>query len=169
MTAEMVPTIGGESVTIRPIRITDAVMEAEFVRQLSPRSKHFRFMGGVKELSPADVKRFCDVDGKHSMAFIATVRLDGRETQVGVSRYSPNSKEDVREFAVTVADDWQHKGLGTLLMKQLMSSAKDYGVKQLYSIDLADNTAMRALATDLGMTSTRDPDDARQTIYSMTL
>jgi len=156
-------------VTIRPIRIADAEMEADFIRRLSPQTKHYRFFGGVRELSPTEVSRLCDVDGRHSMAFVATIRRDGRETEIGVSRYAPNSRSDVREIAVTVADEWQHKGLGTMLMKQLIQSAQCNGVKQLYSIDLSDNAAMRSLAKDLGMSANRDPNDPHQTIYSLQL
>ena len=79
MPTETQLTIAGEVVTIRPIRITDADMEAAFVRNLSPQSRHYRFLGGVNELSASEVSRLCDVDGKHSMAFVATVRHDGRE------------------------------------------------------------------------------------------
>ena len=162
-------TIAGKVVTIRPIRITDTDMEAAFIRRLSPQTKRYRFLGGVKELSTSEVSRLCDVDGRHSMAFVATIRDDGRETEIGVSRYAPNSSSDVREIAVTVADDWQRKGLGTMLMKQLIQSAQSNGVKHLYSIDLADNAAMRALAGDLGMSASRDPNDLQQTIYSLAL
>ncbi len=169
MQMEAYPTIEGEVVTIRPIRITDAEMEADFIRRLSPLTKHYRFFGGVKELSPAEVSHLCDVDGRHSMAFVATIRRDGLETEIGVSRYAPNSRSDVREIAVTVADEWQNKGLGTKLMRQLIQSAQCNGVKQLYSIDLSDNAAMRALAKDLNMTAQRDPDDPHQTIYSLEL
>jgi len=169
MQTESYPTIDGEMVTIRPIRITDAAMEEDFIRRLSPRTKHYRFLGGVRELSPAQVSKLCDVDGRHSMAFVATVCRDGREMEIGVSRYAPNSRSDVREIAVTVADDWQHKGLGTKLMNQLIQSARCAGVKQLYSIDLSDNAAMRALADDLNMSAHRDPDDPHQTIYSLQL
>lgn len=158
-----------ESLTIRPIRLKDAEMEAEFVRRLSPESKHFRFLGGLRELSPKMLREFCDVDGRHSMAFVATVQEDGRETEVGVSRYSPNNAEDCREMAVTVADEWQHMGIGTLLTQKLIDFAKGHGVKNLYSVDLADNIHMRKLAADLGMSSRRDPEDAHQVIYSLAL
>lgn len=169
MSTESYPTIAGEAVTIRPIRMADAEMEADFIRRLSAQTKHYRFFGGVKELSPSEVSHLCDVDGRHSMAFVATIRRDGRETEIGVSRYAPNSKSDVREIAVTVADEWQHKGLGTLLMKQLIQSAQSNGVKQLYSIELSDNEPMRALASDLNMSARGDPDDPHQTIYSLKL
>jgi acetyltransferase len=162
-------TIGGESVAIRPIRVTDAAMEAEFVRHLALRTKQLRFFGAVNELSPADLKRFCEVDGRHSMAFVATVQKDGRETEIGVCRYAPNLREDVREIAVTVADEWQHTELAKVLTQQLIDSARNYGVKQLYSVELCDNSAMRKLARELGMCKTPDPDDVGQVIYSLTL
>jgi hypothetical protein len=41
-------TVAGELVTIRPIRVADAAMEADFVRKLSPQTKHYRFFGGVR-------------------------------------------------------------------------------------------------------------------------
>ena len=148
---ELHTTIAGTPVTIRPIRITDADMEAEFVRRLSPKSKHYRFLGGVRELSPEDVKHLCNVDERNSMAFVATVQENGQETEIGVSRYAPGSEQDTYEMAVAVADEWQHKGLGTLLTKRLIEFAKGHGVKKLYSVDFEDNRAMQELANDLSL------------------
>jgi GNAT superfamily N-acetyltransferase len=161
--------IADESVTIRSLHPADTVMEDKFVRNLSVETKHYRFLGGVKELSPAELKRLCDVDGRHSMAFVATVQKNGCEMEIGGSRYAGCSSDGVGEMAVTIADAWQHKGLGQLLVKRLIAYARTHGVKQLYSVDLADNTAMRELATELGMSVRRDPDDANQVIYSLTL
>jgi GNAT superfamily N-acetyltransferase len=160
-------TIDGQSITIRPIKPADAAREIDFVRLLSPMTKYFRFLGGVKELSAADVKRFCDVDGDQSMAFIATVLRDGHETEIGVSRYAPGSAPDVREFAITIADAWQHKGLEALLIAPLVEAARTHGVKELYSIDFTENAAMHALADELRMTWTRHSDDASQTTYTL--
>jgi RimJ/RimL family protein N-acetyltransferase len=161
--------IAGVPVTIRPIRRTDREMEADFIDHLSSESKRFRFLGGVRELSHSELTRLCDVDGKYSMAFVATESRSGHEVEIGVSRYAPEGESDVREIAVTVADEWQHKGLGCILMKLLVQSAKNYGVKHLYSVDSVDNSAMAALARDLGMCATRDPGDPHQVVYSLTL
>jgi len=161
--------IAGEKVTIRPIRLTDVAMEAEFIHRLSPETRHFRFLAAVRELPPQELARLCDVDMTHSMAFVATVLQDGREKEIGVSRYAPNSHRDVREVAVTVADEWQQKGLGASLMNQLIKTARMQGIKQVYSVNLSDDTAMSSLATELGMSSIRDPSDPHQTIHSLTL
>ena len=105
-------TIDGEPVTIRPIRRTDAEMESDFIDRLSSESKHFRLLGGVQELPQSELTRICDVDGKYSMAFVATVNRDGHEVEIGVSRYVPEGESDVREIAATVADEWQNKDWG---------------------------------------------------------
>lgn len=161
--------IAGHTVTIRPMCHADAEREQEFVRRLSPESKHYRFLGAVRELTPEEAKRFCEVDGHLSMAFVATVEDDGRPRMVGVSRYAPNVESSAREIAITVADDWQHRGLGTRLARALIQHAREHGVRKLYSVDLADNVHMRMLAHDLGMTSAPDPSDAHQVIYSLSL
>ena len=132
MTQELHPRIAGETVTIRPIRINDFEMEQDFIRRLSPVGKHFRFFGGVSELPARELRRLCDVDGKNSMAFVATVLRNGQEVEIGVSRYSPGVDSNTREMAVTVADEWQHQGLGTTLVKHLIETAKLNGVTQLY-------------------------------------
>jgi GNAT superfamily N-acetyltransferase len=161
--------INGESVTIRPVHASDSAMEAEFVRNLSVETRRYRFLGGVKELSSAELKLMCDVDGQRAMAFVATTQTNGHETAIGVSRYAPSMKEGAREFALTIADDWQQKGVAELLMAQLIEYAQGHGVKLLYSVELAENFAMQELAKKLDMSAERDPDDASQIIYSLTL
>jgi len=161
--------IAGETVTIRPIRLTDIAMESDFIHRLSSETKHFRFFAGVNELPPGGLARLCDVDMKHSMAYVATVRKNGQEVEIGVSRYAPNSHADVREVAVTVADEWQHKGLGASLMNQVIQTARQQGIKQLYSVNLSNDAAMSALANELHMSSILDPSDPNQTIHSLTL
>lgn len=169
MIQDLHPQIAGETVTIRPIRANDLEMEQGFIRRLSPAAKHYRFLGGVRELPPHELTSLCDVDGKNSMAFVATVLRNGQEVEIGVSRYSPAAGATTREIAVTVADEWQHRGLGATLVKQLIDTAKLNGVTRLYSVDLVDNVGMAALARDLRMTSMPDPSDPCQVIYSLAL
>lgn len=161
--------VDGRMVTIRPIRPTDVAMEADFVRSLSPLTKHYRFFGAVKELPAAEVSRLCNVDGCRSMAFVATVQEGGREVEIGVCRYAPAAKSDVREMAVTVADQWQHSDLARVLLRHLVKAAKRHDIRELYAVELSDNRAMLKFAEELGMRAARDPADAMQVIYSLPL
>ena len=159
--------IGGQPVTIRPIRM-DMELESDFIRSLTPDSKHFRFLCGASILPASELRRLCDVDGRKRKAFVASVHRDGCEVKIGVCRFAPNASSDVQEIAVTISDEWQHKGLESMLMRALIESAKSTGVRQLYSIDTVDNTAMSALAKELGMSSSPGS-GPRQVVHSLTL
>jgi acetyltransferase len=162
-------TLDGRTITIRPIRSTDIAMEANFVRRLSPLTKHYRFFGMISELPDEQVRKFCEVDGDQSMAYVATLREGEREVEVGVCRYVPAAKSDAREMAVTIADEWQHSGLARILAQPLIGSAKRHGVRELFAVELSDNHAMAKFAAELGMQTARDPADATQVIYSLAL
>jgi GNAT superfamily N-acetyltransferase len=161
--------LAGKTVTIRPIRASDTVMEAAFINKLSSETKHYRFFGAVKELSATELQGFCSTDEPHRMAFVATVQEAGAEVEIGVCRYAPDSKADVREMAMTISDEWQRTDLGKLLITHLIAAARQFGVRQLYSLELADNARMRELAHEVGMSARPDPHDAHQVIYSLAL
>jgi GNAT superfamily N-acetyltransferase len=163
-----VPAVG-ETVTIRPITPADCELEQDFIRSLSTVARHFRFFGGVSELPPGDLRRLCSVDGVNSMAYVATVVRDGREVGIGVGRFAPGDRFDTREMAVTVADSWQRSGLGATLVRKLVEPARRNGVRRLYSVDLTGNVAMAAIASELQMSATPDPQDPHQVIYSLDL
>jgi len=86
-----------------------------------------------------------------------------------VSRYSASSDDQHCECAVTVADDWQHRGLGVALMQHLIDLARQNGFRQMSSMDASANEPMRELARYLGFRCTRDPEDSTQVIHVLDL
>ena len=72
-------------------------------------------------------------------------------------------------FAVAVADEWQMKGLGTLLMQRLIAVARSRGIAKMHSSDAAENTSMRKFAKQLQFRHERDPEDATHVLYSVDL
>lgn len=159
--------IDGQAIKIRPLNLDDAEIERDFIDKLSPQSRHYRFLGGVAHLSDKQLVDLCDTDYESKMAFVATIMDANHEEEIGVSRYAINQYGDSYEFSVAVADEWQNKGLGTIIMKQLIDYAREQGVTRMYSIDFADNYKMEALAKDLGMHKEADPNDSKQVIYSL--
>ncbi|HET8696390.1 MAG TPA: GNAT family N-acetyltransferase [Gammaproteobacteria bacterium] len=158
--------------TIRPIRPDDVQRNAEFLEGLSPPSKHFLFLGAISRLSDAQLRKLCDLDYADDMAFVALADEGAGATprQVGVCRYA--GAGDVAhgaEISVAVADDWQHQGLGTLLLRRLIDYARAHGVSRLYSMDSIYNDRMRKLARELGFAEHADPEDPRQVIFSLLL
>jgi GNAT superfamily N-acetyltransferase len=111
----------GRVITIRPIRPEDAEMEQDFVKSLSEESKYYRFMDTLRELTPAMLVRFTQIDYDREMALIATLPGKGDKVeQIGVARYVTNPDGETVEFALAVADDWQMHGVGRKLMTSLI-------------------------------------------------
>jgi acetyltransferase len=141
---------GGEQVTCRPIRPEDAGIEQAFVRGLSPDSKYTRFMGEVSELSPEMLDRFTHNHFPHDYALIVTVEEAGREKEIAVARYISLEDPTRCEYAIVVADDWQHHGIGHRLMEALMKVARSAGIKHMEGYVLATNHKMLDLMKSLG-------------------
>lgn len=159
----------GSRVTIRVLRKEDAALERDFIKRLSPESRWMRFLGGVGEPGDEMIRKFTDLDYRRDMAFVALVQEGGRPREIGVSRYSLSPDGKSCECAVTVSDEWQGKGLGTLLMRHLIDTARHRGIGSMFSIDDADNSRMHDLARDLGFTRVRNPDDTSQVIHRLVL
>ncbi|VVC76608.1 Acetyltransferase Pat [Aquicella siphonis] len=148
----------GTNITIRPIRPEDAKIEQDFVRNLSPQSRYFRFMEHLQELTPAMLVRFTQIDYDREMALISTYKKNGEEIHIGVARYIINPDQDTCEFALVVADEWQNKGIGTRLMSELMGVARTHGVKTMMGEILSSNILMLELVKHLGFSLSRMED-----------
>jgi acetyltransferase len=150
----------GALVTIRPIRPEDADNEREFVDSLSPEAKYLRFMSTLKQLTPAMLARFTQVDYDREMALVAIVHNSEREVQIAVARYVINPDWESCEFAIVVSQDWQGHGLGRHLMLLLIDLAKARGLKTMMGQILAANVRMLGLAKTLGFVIDEgDPED----------
>jgi GNAT superfamily N-acetyltransferase len=159
----------GTHVIIRPIRKEDAELERSFIKRLSPESRRMRFLGQIREPSDEMLHRLTDIDYRKEMAFIALVHRDGQTLEIGVARYSTSADGKFCECAVTVSDEWHHKGLASLLMHHLIDVARTRGIRTMVSYDAIDNGQMRELATFLGFRRTADPADSGMVVHSLTL
>ena len=121
-------------------------MERAFVAALSDESRYRRFMQHLSALTPQMLARFTQVDYDRELALIAIEGTPGREAIVGVARYVANPDQESAEFAVTVADAWHGRGLGSALMHMLIARAKKRGFLRLIGIVLAITTTHPAPA-----------------------
>ena len=158
----------GRHVLIRPLAQKDRDREYAFIKRLSPESSHMRFLAQISEPGAAMLDQLMDTDNEQRVAYVALVHEIGDLVEIGISRYAA-TREHECECAVTVADEWMHLGLGTLLMEHLIKAARKNGFRQMYSVDASSNTPMRDLAKALGFETHNDPDDSRQVIHRLYL
>ena len=125
---------------------------------LSPSSRYLRFHAGASRLTAAMEHALLDLDGVRHRALIAEVREPDRWRPVGIARYVRAAGAGVgsgigtgvdgvaeAEVAIEVADDWQGRGIGLLLLRQLSAEACREGIGRLVGSVLPDNRGLMAL------------------------
>jgi len=149
----------GSEIVIRPIGPEDADREQAFVRALSPQSRYFRFMSGLRELPIDMLYRFTHPDFQRELALVALSGESPATRQIGVARCVADEDRASAEFAVVVADDWQNRGVGTRLLCELMRAARAAGLRRLWGDILAGNSQMLGLMAALGFELRSPPED----------
>jgi RimJ/RimL family protein N-acetyltransferase len=130
----------GSEALIRPVRGSDAPLLADGFARLSARSRWMRFLGAKKELSTAELRSLTEVDHHDREALGALDQASGRG--VGIARYVRHTADpQAAEIAVTVIDDWQRLGLGTVLLTQLADRARAAGIHRLTALVSTENDA----------------------------
>jgi RimJ/RimL family protein N-acetyltransferase len=139
----------GSKILVRQVRASDAPLLADGFARLSAQSRRRRFLTNKKELSPAELRYLTDVDHHDHEALGALSYADGRG--VGVARYVRDTQDpQAAEIAVTIADDWQGRGLGTELLARLSDRARQEGVRRFTALVADDNDAMAGLLRNTG-------------------
>ena len=136
-------------VRLRQVRPSDRELLVRGFERLSPESRYRRFLAGKTELGEEQLRYLTEVDHTDHEAIVA---LDAETGEgVGVARYIRDpDRPDTAEVAVTVIDDWQHRGVGTLLLEVLGARARAAGITHFTAVMLATNTEMLDVFKALG-------------------
>jgi acetyltransferase len=145
----------GTPALIWPLLPSDARTLREGFRHLSPQSRRSRFLSPLDDLDEAMIERLVGgVDGVHHVALVLVVLPPGGiEQPVGVARLIQDPSDPATaDIAVTVADQWQGRGVGAALVRALMKR-RPPGLRRIRTVVDADNQASLALLAGAGPTS----------------
>lgn len=135
----------GERVRVRPIRVEDAPRLVAMHARFSQHTAYQRFFTVLRRLPPDWAKVLATVDYRRRLALVAERDTPEGPQVLGVGRWEPTDREDTAEVAFVVEDAWQGKGLGTLLLLDLLRAAEARGLRRFCAYVLADNARMLAL------------------------
>lgn len=149
---ETVPLSDGQRVRLRLVRPSDKDMLREAFNRLSPDSRYARFMAPKASLTERELDYLTDVDGVDHFALGAVRRhLVAKDEGVGSARFVRVADDpDTAEPAITVADDYQGKGLGSILLQRLIEAAWERDVRWFCTDLLAENKASKRMLESLG-------------------
>ena len=139
----------GRQILIRRIRPDDKDRLSRGLRALSDRSVQRRFLSPKRSFSKAELRYLTEVDGRNHVALVAESPTEPTRRLIGVARFIRwHDDPKAAEAAIVVADDWQGRGVGTALARQLAARARGLGIKRFTATMAADNRpAHRLLET----------------------
>jgi GNAT superfamily N-acetyltransferase len=147
----MIALADGTPVKIRPVVPDDKQRFLDGFARLSPTSRYRRFLAPVDQLTPDMLRWFTEVDYGDHFAYVALLPDRPDEPGIGVARYVrlPDDRQ-VAEAAVTVIDEYQGRGLGTILLEALGAVALQHGIRRFRGIAMEGNTPIRDMLNGIG-------------------
>jgi len=137
----------GSAVLVRPVDPDDKERIRSGFDRLGPESRYRRFLSPMPELGDSMLRYLTEVDHHDHEALIALDPDSGHG--VGIARFV-RTRPGVAEVAVTVADDWQGRRLGTILLELLAARARAEAVSRFSALVLSTNADMIDLMRRLG-------------------
>ncbi|MEJ2717611.1 MAG: GNAT family N-acetyltransferase [Deltaproteobacteria bacterium] len=151
-------TKDGMAIFLRPIKPEDGALLVKFFNTLSPETIFFRFLSHLKTLPSEWVEHFTQIDYDREVAMIAVEQSDAEERILGVCRIMRSSGSTRGEAAVVVGDQWQGRGIGSLLLKECLRIAKELGMRTVWGLFDAENKKALRLAGKFGFAPKTHPE-----------
>jgi acetyl coenzyme A synthetase (ADP forming)-like protein len=139
----------GSTATIRVSQADDHGAVKKFFLALSPESKRLRFFALT---TPRDelIQSFCDSSNPRVRLTLVVTRRSGMATRIiAVGTYAARD-ESSAEVAMAVDDEFQGKGIGTLLLERLALLAVGNGFRRFWAVTMAENKPMLDLFSESG-------------------
>lgn len=126
------------------------------LQDMSPESIRYRFLGSKKEFSDKELQYLTELDGWNHYA-IGMEEMGAHHRGVAIIRLVRSGDNPVEaEIAITIIDDYQKKGLGTLLMDLIYLAALERNIQRLSFTFLPQNEGIIHLINKSGAKYTRE-------------
>lgn len=139
----------GTTVHVRPVSPDDDQRLLIFFRSLSERSRALRFFSATTDIFlMGEARREADVDYVKTFGLLATAGLD--ERVVGHALYVVPLEGDRADVGIAIAEEYQGRGLGTILLGQLAEMAAQNGIHVFEAEVLPENQRMLEVFRESG-------------------
>jgi len=145
----------GTQITIRPIRAEDEPLMVNFHKTLSDRTVYLRYFSSLslsRRTGHERLFRICTCDHQTEIVLVAEHKnlQTGEPHILGVARLNKLPANNEAKVAGLVSDQYQHRGLGTELLRQLIKIAREEKRSRLTAEMLRDNFPIQIIFKRLG-------------------
>jgi acetyltransferase len=135
----------GGAIEIRAASAADCEAIKSFVMGLSLRARFLRFFSPVAPPSSSVLRRMCGVGGDTDV-LVATESGAVVGHAMAVDATAPDGRR-VADLGLVVTDSWQHKGIGSQMLSEVVARAAARGVSGLVMEVLPENRRMLGMIT----------------------
>ncbi len=121
-------TKSGLEIFLRPVKISDESLLKDFVYSLSDKSLYFRFSSKRKDMPHERLQELMAIDNTKGLLLLAVTRREESEQVVGIGQYHLSENDYSAEFAFAIRENYQNKGIGTVLLSYLIYIARKNGL-----------------------------------------
>jgi GNAT superfamily N-acetyltransferase len=131
---------GGMRLSIRATRPDDKERLVEHFERLSLDSQYRRFFGFRKAFTRQELEYMTNPNFlEHATIVVTVCDSEMNEYIVGEGHYVAVPDGQYAKFALSVLDQYQRKGIGSLLLPHLARLARHWGVRKLQADVLSSN------------------------------
>ncbi|WP_293881562.1 GNAT family N-acetyltransferase [Sphingomonas sp.] len=152
---------------VRPARPADEGTLAEFFTHVTRDDLRFRFLTGLNEVGHDRIAALATVDHKQTENFLAFD--EHGSTMIATAMLACDPALDRGEVAISIRNDYKHRGISWELLAHIARFAEAKGVKTLESIESRENHAAIELEREMGFTAEPYPGDPTLILVRRTL
>ena len=143
-------TRSGLRLLLRPVKLNDEPLLKDFFYSLSDQSIYKRFISARTDMPHERLQEFVVIDYTKEMVILAIEESDEKNIVVGIGQYGIDDITHSAEFALVVRDEYQNRGIGTILISYLTNLAKKQGLLGFTAEVLVENIPMLHLFEKMG-------------------
>ncbi|MBC9878151.1 GNAT family N-acetyltransferase [Bradyrhizobium sp. INPA01-394B] len=142
------------TVRIRTANVSDVEGLSSYFTGLSPTSRNKRFMGARADSSAVAAECLAKAGHPDHFTLLAEFTLEGQRTIIGETRYAYDAAARSGDFAISVTDVFQRRGVGLQMMAAMERHASNLGHDMIAAETARTNAEMRGLARKAGFEDT---------------
>jgi len=145
--------IRDKGLLVRPVKVTDERAVQNLFYAMSRDDRFHRFLMHVSSLHHKQAQDLVTVDYTSSMALVIQNGQGRQDEIIAVAHIAPEESRGTRkicEFAAMVNPSWQNQGIGSFLLRRMISVGRDLGYSHMRAYVWEDNRQMLKAFENLG-------------------